>query len=97
MTTWQASAVEAMCFIEFGPRWDTLTDTAKDRYRANEAEKLRAALPLIEVTPGMQETVAKIKLRRIKEEGRHNKGITAAIIEDGKAMLRACADEGKDQ
>jgi hypothetical protein len=97
MTTWQPKAVEALCRTEHRDYWDFLSDRQKEQFRDEAELKLRAALLLIEVTPGMQETVAKIKLRRIKEEGRHNKGITAAIIEDGKAMLRACADEGKDQ
>jgi hypothetical protein len=92
MTTWQARAVQKLA--DFMIAFPT-QDMADARKIAEEA--LRDALLLIEVTPGMQETVAKIKLRRIKEEGRHNKGITAAIIEDGKAMLRACASEGKDQ
>jgi hypothetical protein len=54
---------------------------------------LRAALPLIEVTPGMQEVVAAMKLQRIKNGGKGNKGIVASIVDEVEAALSHCAKE----
>jgi hypothetical protein len=86
--SWQEKAVEAVA-KEIDETWVEDLDDARKLAEI----VLRAALPLIEVTPGMQEEVAKLKLRRIKDEGRRNKGICAAIIEDAKAMLSHCAKE----
>jgi hypothetical protein len=85
--SWQEKAIEAMQlgYIEASRR----TGSARERLEA----ALRAALPLIEVTPGMINVVAANKLRRLKALGELNKGIDAAIVEDAKLLFTACAEE----
>jgi hypothetical protein len=51
--SWQPAAVEAMCKIIHQETWKWQGAEAKQRMRNRMAAALRAALPLIEVTPGM--------------------------------------------
>jgi hypothetical protein len=83
--SWQKEAVEAMCRIEYGSAWQTITEAGKQPRRAHEAEKLKAALPLIEVTPGMA-NAGKDQL------GRHFPKWHDAI-KAFEAMLTTCAKE----
>jgi hypothetical protein len=83
--SWQEKAVHAVY------------DELKARgYKVNTwtiEDALRMALPLIEVTPGMQEVVAAMKLQRIKNGGKGNKGIVASIVDEVEAALSHCAKE----
>jgi hypothetical protein len=98
MTTWQPKAVEAGCLAiadyyaskhEDAEAWSEINEDARQEFRAFVEAALRAALPLIEVTPGMM-TVGKDSIGRYffkYDAARH-------CIQDA---LRACASEGKDQ
>jgi hypothetical protein len=90
MTTWQPKAVEAGCLAianyyaskhEDAEAWSEIDEEDQQEFRAFVEAALRAALPLIEVTPGM---------RLPGSLGNRDEVIL-------KAMLRACADGGKDQ
>jgi hypothetical protein len=84
--SWQEKASKEVAF-EIASRFNVVVTYA------DAAAILRAALPLIEVTPGMQEVVAAMKLQRIKNGGKGNKGIVASIVDEVEAALSHCAKE----
>jgi hypothetical protein len=76
--SWQPAAVEAHCMALLGEaEWNSHTENTKSHYRRAAEKQLRAALPLIEVTPGMDDA------------GRI--GSTRKVML--KAMLAFCAKE----
>lgn len=77
--SWQKAAVEAMCRTQYsGATWpDLVSETDRQLTRDEMTRALRAALPLIEVTPGM------LDARRVR----------GSVVSDVKAMLSACAQE----
>jgi hypothetical protein len=89
MTTWQARAVQKLA--DFMIAFPT-QDMADARKIAEEA--LRDALPLIEVTPGMREAaLTELSDCTVDEP----KAAAWDALRAHRAMLRACASEGKDQ
>jgi hypothetical protein len=86
--SWQEKAVEAVA-KEIDETWVEDLDDARKLAEI----VLRAALPLIEVTPGMINVVAANKLRRLRALGELNKGIDQAIVEDAALLFTRCAEE----
>jgi hypothetical protein len=105
MTTWQPKAVEAGCLAiadyyaskhEDAEAWSEIDEEDRQEFRAFVEAALRAALPLIEPSDETREAGANWTNYEGLDEKRDDidRWVATRVF---KAMLRACADEGKDQ